>query len=226
MTPEVFNKSKNLFIAFTGGTGGNHVANMLSLCPEFSPRFQHKNYKEMLVNSYRYASISKREKISANAHFYKKFNGIENTNGLVNSEQRTFLLDNQNRNIIIGHYHQWTDVYSKKLEDGFTNIVWMIFTVPSVDSLAGKRLLNTGYGFPDPKKYNLPFVPNFNKSPIVTKDTAFLFDTEILFTDQGSQYLRECVTTYFGIELPVEADMLHREWISWMKDLETISVSQ
>lgn len=223
MTPEVFNKSKNLFIAFTGGAGGNHVANMLSLCPEFSPRFQHKHYKEILIHSYQRAT---REKINANAHFYQYFNGIENTSGFKNEEQRTFLLNNQHRNILIGHFHQWVEVFEKGLERDFNNVIWMIFTMPSLNSLGGKRLLNKGYGFPDPKKYNIPFVPNFNKSPIVTKDTAFLFDTDILFTDQGSQYLRECVATYFGIELPVEADLLHREWISWMKDLDTSSVSQ
>ena len=79
---------------------------------------------------------------------------------------------------------------------------------------------NLNFNFPETNPYKIPYVYDHRLPFAFAKEeNALLFDTDLFFTDSGSQYLRECMNTHFGVVLPPEADMLHIEWMKWMKHL-------
>lgn len=226
MTPATFQQANNIFITFTGGAGGHHISNMLSLCPEFEPKFQCKNYYENMLGQYlnKTRRINMSNPMEFNSHFYNPIGDASpmklNTAIFLDEASCLRLLSNKKKNIIIGHHHQWRESYNLGVVDRFKKNVWIVCTVPKKDSLAGKRLEKLNFGFPETTAYKIPYIYDHRLPFAFAKEEhAFLFETELLFTDYGSQYLRECVATHFGIVLPPEADILHIEWMKWMKHL-------
>ncbi len=221
MNSEIFKESKNVFITFTGGAGGHHISNMLSLCDEFEPKFVSTHYfMNMLTH---YSNKTKRmteiDPDALSSHFYHPVGSSLppkiDYEFLMDETNHSSLLSNKKKNILIGHYPQWEELYRLELLDNFVNNVWIVCSLPSEGTLASRRLEKSGYGFPPKNFYTIPYSYD-HLGNIVTEDSAFLFDTDTLFTDQGSQYLRECVAENFGITLPPEADLLHAEWMKWM----------
>lgn len=224
MNPEIFKESNNLFITFTGGAGGHHISNMLSLCPEFEPKYVSTNYFTNMLTHYSNKTkiLDKIDPLSITSHFYHPFGSnlpIQfNTSILLDEKNHATFLSNKKKNIIIGHWHQWVELYQLGLLDNFTKNVWIVCSIPNKETLAGRRLEELGYGFPPKNFYTIPYQYDI-KGNYVTSESAFLLDTDLLFTDEGSQYLRERVADNFGIALPLEADQLHVEWMKWMKHL-------
>ena len=70
MSPEIFNQYKNLFLLFSPGCGGNHLANMLSLHPAFEPRFKSDDYEKEVYRKYiEYFDMRGRQDCIPVAHF-------------------------------------------------------------------------------------------------------------------------------------------------------------
>lgn len=226
MTPATFQEANNLFISFTGGTGAHHISNMLSLCAEFEPKFQSENYfLDMLIHYVnKTARLQDTDPSGITAHFFDSTKGPIPTHvhahDLVDESVCSKLLTNQRKNIVIGHHHEWLESYRMGLVDRFNKNTWMVCSVPKKDSLASKRLINLNFNIPNSDPYKIPYVYD-HRLPfaVATETNAVLFDTDSLFTDSGSQYLREFVATNFGLVLPDEADKLHIEWMKWMKHL-------
>jgi hypothetical protein len=226
MTPTTFQQANNLFISFTGGVGGHHISNMISLCPEFEPKFQSENYFFYMLAHYvsKTARLNVTESLGITAHFNGSTNGTPPvhlyTSAFLDDALCTTLLANTKKNIILGHHHNWLESYNSGLVDRFKKNVWIVCTLPNKDTLAGKRIENLNFNFPETNPYKIPYVYDHRLPFAFAKEeNALLFDTDLFFTDSGSQYLRECMNTHFGVVLPPEADMLHIEWMKWMKHL-------
>lgn len=216
MSPEVFKKSKHLFVVYPGGCGGNHLANMLSLCDEFKSSC---GYEELL-NEYKKTTdtLLMLGNSGIKAHFSES-HLIENLQDV--EYKRSLLAEVTDKvNIFIGHQqHYFTETKSTDPVTGFDDKIWIVFSFPSEGSIPYNRMIKSGYHPCHTKEYAWPYRTHHSNYyyHLANDNNGFYFDTEKFFTPDGSIYLREMVLTNFGVVLPKTADILHSMWYKWME---------
>jgi hypothetical protein len=210
------NELKNLFILHPGGTGGNHLANLISLIPIFEPRLEkfEGDYQQEFLKLYeRFVNTEFLHHHPTQVHTMKAhFLTNHGLNGLDDKTHRQQLLSNKRINILTGHWHCFD---TSNLSD-FTNHAWLIMSFPKEGSLAYKRI--RVYDFWPQKKflYNSPYLFNH---PVINNDNSVEIDTDMFFQDSGSEYLRQLLKQHYGLELPAVADEMHSKWIYGLKKL-------
>ena len=203
---------KNLFIYHPGGTGGNHLANLISLIPIFEPRLDQYtgDYQQFFNKEYdRFTNTgflpSHTTMIHGmKAHFLER-HGLD---GIDDSEYVQQLISNKRINILTGHWHCFYT--NRKKMSTIGKWAWIRMSFPKEDSLAFKRitafkLLPQQIDLYDESYEILDTYMGF-------KNSAYL-DTDMFFQDDGSEYLREFLKHNFEIELPIVADEMHKKWM-------------
>jgi hypothetical protein len=213
---------KNLFILYPGGCGGNHLANLISTNSKFTPRFKSDNYLEDLYADYK----SKVDEI----YYGPKTNHLDSIKGLLfhfaeynnldqlkDEEQVKILLENDTINIFNGHEHCYAEIdidYKNlsRIPDAF----WIMISYPKENTVPYNRI--NLYGFtPNKERYMFPFYPSWN-SIEVNHNNGLILESELIFTEYGSQYIRESLKP-LDIELPPIADTLHSMWYNKIKEV-------
>lgn len=217
---------KNLFILYPGGCGGNHLANLISTDSKFTPRYSSSNYNEYLLKQYQ----SKH-----NEHYFGPINnptsiGTDEVKGLIfhfseynnldqlkDEEQVKILLKNDTINIFNGHEHCYAEIdidYKNlsRMPDAF----WIMISYPKENTVPYNRI--NLYGFtPNKERYTFPFYPSWN-SIEVNHNNGLILESELIFTEYGSQYIRESLKP-LDIDLPPIADTLHEMWYNKIKEV-------
>lgn len=217
-----FNELDNLHIVYPGASGGNHLKNMISLCNEFEPNFVSDNYEQELLNLYIeqnkiwievrevYDKDVSKQLNSAKAHFstyHQSFDAID------------FTQPTDKKLIIAGHFHDYYSAIENDLIKKIETAIWIILPFPKKNSIPYLRAMRGGWWPQHEHNYVWPFSISTNSTSIIKVDdnNGFKLQPELLFTESGSQYLRELLSTHFNISLPKFADNLHEIWYNWMK---------
>jgi len=215
MSPDLLKKAKYLFVVYPGGCGGNHLANMLSLCDEFKST---SSYEQLLKQ---YKKIDIFFSNTTNPNIKAHFSDIHLVQNLEDTDYRNKIIDEQNNeiNIFIGHHQHYFMDESKDFVKYFDDKIWIVFSFPNTDSIPHKRLIKSEYYPCHIEHYMWPYKTYISDSYYHSADDSngFYFDTEKFFTAEGCQYLREMLLSNFGVILPETADILHSMWYKWME---------
>ena len=210
---------KNLFILHPGGTGGNHLANLISLIPEFEYRLDEfeGDYQQVLFNKYEMfvdpKFISKIQQTSPHgikAHFLNNHGLSGLTKDSPDEIYKQKLLSNKKINILTGHWH----CFDHADLSNFKNHAWIMQTFPKENSLAYKRIRVYDFWPQETYLYSEPF--EFRR-PSMESSNAFEFDTDIFVENNGAEYLRQFLNTNFEVHLPNIADEIHDRWMYGLK---------
>ncbi len=194
--------------------GGNHVCNLISLCKEFNPRIEHDgDYCQWFLDQYKNYDYQARLPMYVNAHFR---GDLMHINEIYNTYSKEELRNNERKNIFQGHYENYVEALPKQILKDMGAYVGIVFTYPKADSIPKKRLQKLGYYQPN-TKYTFPMrISADNRFFLIDEHNGFQFETERLFTAEGSQYLRDLLKQHFDIDLPPEADEMHEIWLKWI----------
>ena len=213
--------SSNLFIVFPGAAGGNHVANILSLLPQFTKRFHTTgNYQDIMLKTYLEKNII--DSKYKTAHVYSELVTTKR-NVLGAPDIKIQRLKNQNDNLIkifLAHHHL---LYNWREEENlFKNSFFLTMTYPKLDSLPRKRMTSFGmdwdwaidnYSFEGLNSPPLGY--NINYSLNVPKSNYLEIDTELFWKEDGCDYLEKSL----NLILPDTAKTMHTIWLSWFNHL-------
>jgi hypothetical protein len=193
--------SSNIFsVVYPPYSGGNHIANMLSLSNIFLSRFWSKDYYKELELSYERAVKSVHP--SKTQQFYDLF--------LVNSKNLT------KKYITVGHLGHYGQLLKKHNVD-FTDSSCIMVTKPVKNERATKR-----YKFVDEINKNKPInitsdiydLPlKILDTELFNSDNSIILNSDLLFNDDGSYYVQELLLNSFSIHLPNSIHDLHKLWI-------------
>jgi hypothetical protein len=226
MSPELFNQSKNLFLVFPPGCGGNHLANMLSMHPEFEPRYTDDQYYKSMEYKYKnYFSIGPQDDIGCTAHFCD----LENLQREELLKFQSKILNSKKRYIFCSHAVEYIRMdYEKEIEQ-FTDRIICLFTKPSgsnklVDDRMRKGTWYNGERtdeevFRDISVKKLYEPIRFSNYSKTKKDNIFTLDTDIFYSLEGYDYLVDVLKTNLGIELPEICRKLHTQYIEYEMEL-------
>lgn len=206
------NSIKNLFIYHPGGTGGNHLANLISLIPLFESRLDYYegDYQQAFNKEYdrftdeEFLPLVPSQIYGMKAHFLK----VHGLDGLDDPSQLQQLTLSNRINILTGHQHCFWS-HTKQLSE-LTNHIWIKMSFPKEGSLADRRIKIFNFLPQNAEFYNESYKIN---SPIMNSDNSFYFDTDRFFEDNGAEYLRQFIKQHFEIELPSIADEMHKKWM-------------
>lgn len=207
-----FENSKYFYVIYPGACGGNHVCNMISLCSEFNPRVDQANYKDWLIKKYKQVPYTAIQPKFVNAHVDKNIQHIDRLYEYIPKET---VIDPKNKLIIQGHMFNFLGAHrSGILQELGNDYVGIVMDYPPEDSMPHRRITTYGYDA-HIRGYKLPLNIGNNSFKLDDSNGA-LFETTKLFSNEGSNHLRELLSDRFGIELPPEADELHSMWFKWM----------
>jgi hypothetical protein len=223
MTPEIFNQSKNLFLLFSPGCGGNHLANMLSLHPAFEPRFESNDYEQAMI--LKYDSITFKGDIlhEINSAEYRSpivhFSELQNLQFSTLNKYRQKIIASERKYIFCAHVEEYFNMNHGNLTE-FTNRFFILFSIPKTNNLLLTRLENNSSWYqnknmPDyrpiqPESYELKDSIEFG----ISENTIFQLDSDLFYTVEGFDYLQGLLGKYFGINLPEICRDLHNTYIS------------
>jgi hypothetical protein len=145
------------------------------------------------------------------------FSEYNNLDQLKDEEQVKILLKNDTINIFNGHEHCYAEIDSdyknlSRMPDAF----WIMISYPKENTVPYNRI--NLYGFtPNKERYMFPFYPSWN-SIEVNHNNGLILDSELIFTEYGSQYIRESLKP-LDIDLPPIADTLHEMWYNKIKEV-------
>ena len=215
MTPAKFLSAKNLIIAFPGGAGGAHLANMISLCSEFDLINNLADYVKYDAYITGPDSVKQHSKnaIFPNAHMGK----LQNFRALFHNKNYLKVLNNKNLNICILHEWEIKELLRDDQLDILKDPIWIVMKSPHLNETATNRMLKMDMPTNINMKHNYNWPYSVNNIELANDDNGFHFLTDDLFTQSGSNILRECLQNNWGITLPVEADAMHALWLKWIK---------
>ena len=201
---------KNLCVLYPGGTGGNHLANLISLCEGFSSRFTSNNYAIDLLQMYKEMPvpfIDEKDKLLLVTGLKAHFGDESGFSRLLKSEPP----GSEQITVANGHIG---DLYGvlKSAPNVFADSVWLVIPSPAdKNSIVYKRILASEYFPIKDERYTLPF------ADLINTDNGILFDSELFCSETGVDYLRTLLLDVFNVTLPDTANEIHGIWFNWMK---------
>lgn len=194
------------------------MANLISLCERFSPRFSSDDYATEMLQKYKDIPvhfITKRDELFLVNGLKAHFTEYPGFSKLVQPE-------NFNHGIIIveGHLgHLYEVLGSTTAVERLKNSVWIVVPTPAnKKSIMYKRLLATDYDPAFHARYTFPLVATYKDVPITINElNGISFDAELFCSETGVEYLRTLLLDTFNVKLPDIADEIHSIWFSWMK---------
>jgi hypothetical protein len=151
---------KNLFLIFPPGTGGNHLANMISIKRSFSPRFtdipekskaavpnitsvnSHEEYVDAMLKSYQFHfdKTSAPNEMRSLAHFCD----LQNLQLETLTTFTDKILNNAKTYIFCAHAVEYAiRKYEKRIED-FNNNIYCVFSLPTEKNLLALNRMKNG----------------------------------------------------------------------------------
>jgi hypothetical protein len=222
MSPELFKQSKNLFLVFPPGCGGNHVANILSMHPDFEPRYTHDNYYEKMIWNYNnFFGSGPEDSEGCTAHF----SDLENLQKKEITEFESKILSSEKPYIFCSHAVEYLISIQTKLIEPFTDRTVCLFSRPNGRNKIVNARMRKGPWFggePEEDRFLTTKIPQLYEKEIFSKhiiksdrDKVFTVDTDLFYTIEGYDYLVEVFKTNLGIELPEICRKLHTQYIEY-----------
>lgn len=217
MTPDIFRQSKNLFLIFPPGTGGNHFANLLSMHPVFAPRYTHDKYYEDMAYKYQFFFIDSE---FCTAHF----SDLENLQYNTLAEFESKIVNHKEPYIFCAHVIEYLIRKSEGKLDAFNNQIFCLFSKPTgKNKLVNDRMREGSwyYAEQDDMHYMGTNVKSLYHKSIfaldanVDPDKIFTLDTDIFYTVDGYDYINETVKINLGFELPEICRKMHTRYIEY-----------
>ena len=225
MTPETFKQSKNLFLVFPPGCGGNHVANMLSMTPDFEPRYTHDNYYENMISNYdMFFGLGPQDPHGCTAHF----SDLENLQTKQLKEFGSKIVNSKKPYIFCSHAVEYMVGVTAKTTEPFIDKIVCLFSKPSKSNkLVNDRMRNGAWynGERDEHDYiNIPVyqlyeIEKYSMYSGVKKDKIFSINTDLFYSIEGYDYLYETIKTNLGISLPEVCRKMHTQYINYAQEL-------
>ena len=221
MTPDIFKQSKNLFLIFPPGCGGNHVANLLSMNPDFESRYTHDNYYEDMKNKYqKLFGYGPEADIGGPAHF----SDLQNLQmkQLIKFESK--IVNSKKPYIFCSHAVEYIIENSQKNLNPYKQRIFCLFSKPTgSNKLVNDRMRNGVWynGEQDEMHYMGTPVHLLYKKEIfaskanINSDNIFTIDTDLYYSIEGYDYLHETIKTNLGIELSEVCRQLHTQYIKY-----------
>jgi hypothetical protein len=201
---------------FPGAAGGNHLSNLLSTSEMFEQLFPSNNYIQDMTEKYekvykKFTGVRKSKDKLFSIHGTKvHFTQFNNLDHLYITDEKIKLINNQKKNILMGHAHS----YNKSILDNvFVNpddCKWLVMSVPSIDSLAGKRAIKGEFGILSQTDYMLPTDVGSLK---LKESDGFTVNTDDFVSLEGWEYINQVLEQNIGITLPKETEYLHELWV-------------
>ena len=228
MSPELFKQSKNLFLVFPPGCGGNHVANLLSMHPEFEPRYTHANYYQDIIDQYEkhFSYIPCNNDNVSNAHFCD----LENLQPETLTKFQSKVLNSKKRYIFCSHAVEYIIRSIEGKIEPFTDSIICLFTKPyGSNKVVNNRMRNGAWyngerddfvfiDIPVAKLYEPNNFIRYNSDKI-KEDKIFTLDTDRFYSLEGYDYFFDIIKTNLGIELPEVCRKIHTQYINYVQEL-------
>ena len=238
-------KTDNIFVVYPSFAGGNHLANLIGLCENVEPTWLNgkkllQKYKKRNSND---AGINTGGMI---AHYNMPNNTEANEERLFNwADQFIKQTADGYINLLQGHHHSYGKIghsfvhWNDKIFDGITNIKWLMIEYPSdINSLCSQRMhiekRNIEPLEDEKKLYKKLDKPrnwdysHFSNHPnkLTTLDKIYTMNpdtnavsisSDVFFSYEGVNLVRDMLRDYFNLELPEIADDIHNTWIDMIK---------
>lgn len=209
-------KYKHLSIMFPGAAGGNHLSNLLSTSSIFEQLFPSDRYVEEMTDKYvkvykKFSGVRKSKDKLFSIHgtkvHFTKFNNLDH---LYDKDEKEKLSKNSNKNILMGHAHSYHKAIVDNVFVNPTECCWLVMTVPTESSLAGKRAIKGEFGILPKEDYTLP--TDIGSLKLNTSD-GFILDTDKFVSLDGWDYVNQILLENIGTILPKETEYLHELWV-------------
>ena len=240
--PESPFKIKNLFLIFPPGTGGNHLANMISMNPLFAPRFAEyqtikdrllldekkfnaKLYQEQMVELYyNNFSLNKEPK---EEYTVAHFSDLENLHSTHIQQYKDKIIESKGIYLFCSHASEYCRMHRIGLISEFTNRKFCIFNRPTEDNpIIYNRMLNGKWALGETSQLSIEkvLVTNLYKPEYLYKlsqgsinaQNSFIVDTNRFFTVEGFDYLQSVFDQNLNIQLPESCRELHRLYVEYV----------
>jgi len=222
MKPDIFRQSKNLFLIFPPGTGGNHFANLLSMHPVFAPRYTHDNYYESVARKYQYffADNIGNAIHGCTAHF----SDLENLQLSQLKEFESKILNHKEPYIFCSHAMEYLINNHQGYLNPYKQKIFCLFSKPTgSNKLVNDRMRNGPWhkGESDDMHYQGTTVQLLYEKEIfvrnakIDSDKIFTIDTDIFYTIDGYDYIYDTIKTNLGFELPEICRKMHTQYIEY-----------
>lgn len=151
---------KNLFLIFPPGTGGNHLANMLSMQRSFTPRFtnipekakasvpnltsvkSHEEYVDVMLKSYQFHFD--RKPISNETPSLAHFSDLENLQPKILKKFTDKILGSSGTYIFCSHAVEYAITKYKKSIEDFNNNIYCVLSLPTEKNLLALNRMRNG----------------------------------------------------------------------------------
>ena len=227
MSPEIYQQSKNVFLIFPPGCGGNHLANMLSLHPDFEPRYQSKTYTEEIIDSYKNQLTRPRPKHHYIGDSAVHFSDLENLQPEYFAKFKDTIITTKRKYLFCSHAYEY--FFADRVIPDFRKLqdrIFMLFTRPTKQNMIAYLRWSTGpwaKGEPKMNAFNLREIPNSNKvynvesfsyMTKVSQDNILMVNTDLFYTVDGTEYINELIKENFGLTLPETCKELHSVYMN------------
>ena len=214
MNLETYNLSRYLYLIYPAGSGGNHLANMLSFHRDFCERFESNNYQAEVIRLYH----SKLKYTPGTEQFGVHFSEMENLDIETLEKAKPRILSQSKKYIFCSHYREYylSKLVTKSLSE-FEPSFQIIFTYPKHNKVADLRITTGLWSLAadNPKEfYDIDFLKNQQDVPFDLSKTIS-FDTDLYFSSQGFDYIQNFLNENFSTTLPEICGTLHKLYIDY-----------
>jgi hypothetical protein len=226
MSPEIYNQAKNIFLIFPPGCGGNHLANMLSLHPDFEPRYKTDgDYVSEIIESYKKQLLPKRVKQFWKGDSAVHFSELENLQPDHFERYKDNVVNSDKKYLFCSHAYEYYNARKTiPLISKLKNKIFLLFTCPSRRNMIAFLRWSAGpwaLGEPKINAFNMRDNPdnlysvNALSSAIkVSSDNILLINTDEFYTENGMDYVDKLLMENCGINLTSHCRELHQIYIN------------
>lgn len=195
------------------GTGGNHLANLISLNTEFSPRFDCKDYHVSMIEKYQHDLKNPRDYGDTIAHF-TKFQNLQKDTW---DEHKNNINNPEKRNVFCSHIDEY--VFSTKIgvARDLPDKIFILMDYPSNGTVAYKRHRAEQWYRQSPIEYTkeafIEFLIKHSHVP-PNLDELIVIDSSQFMSHSGFEYITSTLNEKIGLEIPEIGRKMHTLWIN------------